>query len=56
MSTSRSRNNGSSSEGEDLEVELMDLSVHRRPSEGFTGGGLWGMVMAYSMVAMNEAH
>ena len=36
---SGSRNGGSSSEGEDSEVELMGSSVLRSPQWGFTGGG-----------------
>ena len=38
-STSGSRNGGSSSEGEDSEVELTGSSVLRSPQQGFTGGG-----------------
>ena len=38
-SMSRSRNGGSSSEGEDSEVESMGSSVLRSPPRGFTGGG-----------------
>ena len=52
--TSGSRNSGSSSEGEDSEVESMGSSVLRNPQQGFTGGGWWGMMTAYLMVGMNE--
>ena len=38
-STSGSRNGGSSSEGEDSEVESMGSSVLHSPQWGFTGGG-----------------
>ena len=38
-STSGSRNGGSSSEGEDSEVESTGSSVLRSPQRGFTGGG-----------------
>ena len=38
-STSESMNGGSSSEGEDSEVESMGSSVLRSPRWGFTGGG-----------------
>ena len=53
---SRSRNGGSSSEGEDSEVELMGSSVLRSAQQGFTGGGRWGIMTAYSMVAVNRSH
>ena len=36
---SGSRNGGSSSEGEDSEMESMGSSVLRSPQQGFTGGG-----------------
>ena len=39
MSTSGSRNRGSSSEGEDSEVESTGSLVLRSPQWGFTGGG-----------------
>ena len=51
---SGSRNGGPSLEGEDSEVESIGSSVLRSPQWGFTGGGRWGMVMAYSMVAVNN--
>ena len=54
MSTSGSRNGGSSLEGEDSEVELMGSSVLHSPQQGFKGGGWWGMVVAYSMVAVGK--
>ena len=38
MSTSRSKNGGSSSEGEDSKVELMGSFVLHSPQWGFTGG------------------
>ena len=41
-------------EGEDLEMELMGSSVLHSPQWGFTGGGQWGMVVAYSMVAVDN--
>ena len=53
-SMSRSRNGGSSSEGEDSEVESMGSSVLSSPQWGFTGGGQWRMMMAYLMVAVGE--
>ena len=53
---SRSRNGGSSSEDEDSGVELMGSSVLCSPQWGFTGGGQWGMITAYLIVAMNETH
>ena len=46
MLTSRSKNRGSSSEGEDSEVESMGSSVLCSPQWGFTDGGWWGMVVA----------
>ena len=54
MSMSKSRNGGSSLEGEDSEVELMGSSVLHSPQQGFTGGGWWGMVVAYLMVAVDK--
>ena len=51
---SRSRNGGSSLEGEDSEMELMGSSVLCNSQWGFMGGGWWGMMTAYLMVAMNE--
>ena len=54
MSTSGSRNRGSSLEGEDSEVELMGSSVLHSPQQGFTGEGWWRMVAAYSMVAIGK--
>ena len=53
---SGSRNGGSSSEGEDSEVESMSSSVLHSPQWGFMDGGQCGMVMAYSMVAMDGQH
>ena len=32
----------------------MDSSVLCSPQWGFTGGGQWGMVVAYSMVAVDD--
>ena len=52
--TSRSRNSGSSSEGEDSEVESMGSSVLHNSQQGFMSGGQWGMMTAYLIVAMNE--
>ena len=54
MSTSGSRKGGSSSEDEDSEVELMGSSVLCSLQWRFTGGGQWGMVAAYSMVAVDN--
>ena len=54
MLTSGSRNRGSSSEVEDSEVESTGSSVFRSPQWGFTGGGQWEMVAAYSMVAVDR--
>ena len=53
-STLGSRNGDSSSEGEDSEVELMGSSVLCSSQRGFTGGGWWGMVVAYLMVAVDN--
>ena len=52
---SGSRNGGSSSEGDNFEVELMGSSVLCSLQQRFTGGGQWGMVTAYSMVAVDRA-
>ena len=54
MSTSRSKNGGSSSEGEDSKVELMGSFVLHSPQWGFTGGDWWGMVVAYLIVAIDN--
>ena len=54
MLMSGSRNGGSSSEGEDSEVESMGSSVLRSSQWGFKGGGWWGMMAAYSMVAIGK--
>ena len=54
MSMSGSRNGGSSSEGENSEVKSMGSAVLHNPQWGFMGGGWWGMIMACSMIAMNE--
>ena len=53
MLTSGSRNRGSSSEVGDSEVESTGSLVLRSPQWGFTGGGRWEMVVAYSMVAVD---
>ena len=52
--TSRSRNSGSSLEGEDSEVESMGSSVLCSSQWGFTDGSQWRMITAYLMVAINE--
>ena len=51
---SRSRNRGSSLEDEDSEVVSMGSSVLHSPQWGFTDGGRWGMMAAYSMVAIDN--
>ena len=51
---SRSSNGGSSSEGEDSEVESMGSSVLHNLQQGFMDGGQWGIMAAYSMVAVGE--
>ena len=54
MLTSESRNRGSSSEVGDSEVESTGSLVLCSPQWGFTSGGRWEMVMAYSMVAVDS--
>ena len=53
---SRSRNGGSSLEGEDSKVESMGSSILHSSKWRFMGGGQWGIVMAYLMVAMGRVH
>ena len=50
----RSRNSGSSSEGEDSEVESMGSSVLHNPQWGFMDGDWGEMMTAYLMIAVNE--
>ena len=54
MSTPRSRNGGSSLEGEDSKVESMGSSILCSPQWGFTGGDRWGMMVAYLMIAIDK--